>query len=226
MTEKEPDFIVYMREMFAKHGGDWDAIQKKLNEVFPVSRKDSEQMAVFGHFYFYICAPHKMEQRDELRIVGMTSLIEAMMAEVEFKDPFVYFEEELKGKNSIEDFSDFKKKYYEKYGATKKVLKYFEDFVSKEDTMEILEGIKLIDKATSEKSSLKDLEQFAKFLYQMRNDFVHNANMRNFCPEDCFASLLMIGKNIYDVRVPASSILNVFEKSFVTFWQRKYEKFK
>ena len=221
MSTEEPKFETYMRAMFIKHGSDYDAIQDRLNQLFPESRKDRERMSIYGHFYYYICAPWKDDTREELQIVGMTSLIEAMMADTEFQTPFEYFKSEFAGQNSILDFAGFEKGYLERYGTGKRVREYFKNYISEKDAANILGSILVVDKQTSKKSPLEDLEQLAKLLYQMRSDFVHNAHMRNFAPKDCFAALVVIGKKIYDIRVNIPAVLDIFEKSFVAFWSAK-----
>lgn len=224
MSIEEPKFLNYMRTMFTKHGGDFDLIKEKFYTTFESSPEERDKLYVYGHFYYFICTPDKKETREELQIVGMTSLIEAMMTNIDFKDPFQYFESEFPGQKTINDFTEFKKGYLEKYGATKKVTEYFKHYVSSNEASAILGNINLVDKKTAIKKPFDNLDQLARFLYQMRSDFVHRADMQSLCPTHCFAALVGVGGKIYDVRVDISVILSIFEKSFVLFWARRYEE--
>ncbi|MFA6177961.1 MAG: hypothetical protein WC694_03675 [Candidatus Paceibacterota bacterium] len=226
MSIEEPLFLEFMKNMFSKHGSDFNVIKEKFYTTYYSSPKDRDKISVLGHFYYFICTPDKTDKkevREELQIVGITSLIDALMGDIEYKDPFVYFESTYKGKNSIEDFAKFKKEYHDKYSVNKKIVKYFNKYVSVEETENILESIKILKKKGEDEKSLKNLEELAKFLYQMRSDFVHCAEMTCFCPEYAFSSMLKIGKDYYIVSVNIATILELFEKSFVTFWQKKYD---
>lgn len=223
MSIEEPQFLAFMRTMFSKYGSDFDLIKEKFYTIYNSSPVERDKLSVYGHFYYFICTPNEKGAREELQIVGITSLIEAMMGDVTYKDPFVYFESEYRGKNSIEDFAKFKNEYSEKYSINKKIVKYFQEYMPQNDTKGILENIKIIRKNGEQMEPLKNLDELAKFLYQMRSDFVHRAEMRFLCPEHCFASMLEIGDKIYDVRVSISTILELFEKSFVSFWKNKYD---
>ncbi len=208
--------------MFKRNGGDYLALQECLNSLHPGSPRNRDKMQTLGHFYYFICEPFKDEGvRDEWRIVGITSLIEAMMSEVEFKDVFQYFESSFKGENSISDFQKFKMDYLNEYGATKKVINFFRDYVSGEDVIKIKSCIRRWDVKCSKMVPLANVDEVPKFFYQMRSDFVHKAEMQNMCSEDSFASTGYVGDNFYDIRVGMKKILEIFEKSFVLFWKNK-----
>ncbi len=86
----------------------------------------------------------------------------------------------------------------------------------------ILNKIKTVNYKTGKMSSFKDEKQFAEFLYQMRSDFVHKADMVSLCSEKYFASLISVGNKSYDVRFSIANLMEVFEKSFVNYWMQQY----
>lgn len=209
-----PEYLTATREIFKKYKEDYGLIKQRLDA------KEKDRLSVYSHFYYYMCAPHKKDTRQELQIIAMTSLIEALMNNHDFKDVFEYFDTEFKKtkeqKNIIDDVESFKKGYYAKYGATKKIVAYFELYPpSKEREQAILNGV--YEKQKKEKSwkPLENLEEFAKLLYQMRSDFVHKAMMPNF------GTTAKIGESGYRLSIGISAILEAFEESFVTYWKKK-----
>ena len=229
MSLEEPKFVDYIKKLFSSHSCDYEIIKSKFNAVYSGNTHERDRMATYSHFYYFICTPERTEPeanstREELQIVGMTSLIEAMMEDVEYMDVFAYFKSEFKDKNTIEDFRAFEADYLGKYGATKKIVNYFDKYISKEDAIEVVDEIRVWSDQSRRFESLGDLERLARLLYQMRNDFVHKARMQSFCPTNISSSSTMIGHKIYNIRVDVGSVLRIFEKSFVNYWQKKYNE--
>jgi len=226
MSLNEPDFIVFIKKVFADHGCDYVEILGKFYDVSNTSPSDWSRLAVYSHFYYFICAPDKNDVREELQIVGITSLIEAMMQKVEYKDILSYLEESefLDNNNiNISNYKTFKENYLERHGANKKIIKYFKEYISQDDANTVLKNIKKWSKEIGDFKQLNNLEQLAKFLYQMRSDFVHKAEMRNFRPNNVNMAFISVGNSHYSVNVNISEILRIFEKSFVNYWKEKYE---
>lgn len=221
MAINEPQFQNYIKEVFRKYGSDYADINKKLQSYYKDNSRKRDELEALSHFYYFICSPRDDSAREELQIVGMTSLIEAMMSETEFKDVFEYFDFINPNKNTINDFNKFKKEYLEQYGATKKIREYFNNFVSKEEAELLIKKIQVWDNKIGDFKNLKNTDDLAKLLYQMRNDFVHCAEMRFFCSTKNTISLLEIGKKCYSVEVNIFEILNLFEKSYVKYWNDK-----
>lgn len=217
MNLDQPEFVTYAQNLFSKHGADYERIKEKLQKA-----KDTKwRLAELTHFYYFICRPEKDENevRDELRIVGITSLIEAMMESEGYQDVFTYFESNFSSKNSIEDVAQFKKEYLSKHGSNRKIVKYFESYFSKDDLEEFFESIKIWSQEKKNFIKFKKPEELAKFLYQMRSDFVHKADMKSFCPKSAHVALLHVGGKWYDVKIKMEKVLEVFEKSFVKYWE-------
>lgn len=137
MSLEEPPFLNFIQARFKENDADYDSIASMTY----ASEKD--RLAVQAHFYYFICKPDQSDVREELRIVGITSLIEAMMQEVKYKGPFEYFESEYRDQNSIGDFKAFKAEYLAKYGAAKKVREYFDKYLSGNDKKILLASIKV-----------------------------------------------------------------------------------
>lgn len=229
MSTEDPEFLSYIRGVFNTNNCDFDEINTKIHDSFPDNVEEREKLAISSHFYYYICTPHKNIKdgpREELQIVGMTSLIESLMNENKYLDAFEYFNNEYPKQNEIKDFKKFRNDYLIKYGCTNKIVKYFNEYFDKNEVNDILSKIEIWSTQNNRHSKLDSIESLAKLLYQMRSDFVHNADMRGFCPEHCESALVYVGKKYYSIRgVNIKTILNIFEKSFVRYWKIKVIKY-
>ncbi|HAO64549.1 TPA: hypothetical protein DCQ44_01040, partial [Candidatus Taylorbacteria bacterium] len=81
MSIDEAKLLIYMTEMFKRHGEDFDQIKSKFDTVYKDSPALRDRLPTYGHFYYFICAPGQAGVREELQIVGVTSLIDAMMGD-------------------------------------------------------------------------------------------------------------------------------------------------
>ncbi len=227
MGLEEPKFVTFIQNIFTKYECDYEGIKNKFYSVFNDNPKKRDNLATLSHFYYFICTPDKINTsnliREELQIVGITSLIEAMMEEFEYKDVFSYFASEFPDKNKIEDFQEFKNTYLIKYGATRKIVNYFKEYIPKEEADIVLSKIKKWSSKDKKSIPLSRLEELAKFLYQMRSDFVHNAEMRCLRPHNVNSASMKVGDNYYTLTAGIADVLSIFEKSFVTYWKKKYE---
>lgn len=212
MKNNEPKFIIYIRGLFRENNSNYDVVSERLTE------QNKKRLERYAHFYYWLCKSRQSGEREELIIVAITSLMEAMMSEVEFKDVFEYFNNEYRGKNSINDFEKFKNDYLQKYGAARKVKEYFNKYTTDEDISNLGIGIYKKDDLVS-----LDREKVAEFLYGMRSEFVHQARMRNFKPSDVeFMYTSMNGKG-YKVKCDVKCFKLVFEKSFIRYWEEKLQ---
>ncbi|MFA6340797.1 MAG: hypothetical protein WCX27_00950 [Candidatus Paceibacterota bacterium] len=231
MSLDEPIFVEYIKKVFRKYDCDYELIKNTLNYIFNENPSEKDRLAIYSHFYYFICTPDKIDKeidsiREELQIVGITSLIEAMMGDDKYKDAFAYFESEFPNKNEIADVCKFKKDYFAKYGANTKIVNYFEKYIPKVEADKILSGIKKWSSKDKKSIPITNLDELARFLYQMRSDFVHKAEMRCFCPSDANLAAITVGDKYYILTVRISEILDIFEKSFVNYWKEKYETYK
>lgn len=217
MSSTKEKFQNYITNFFNQNNSDYSKVYNSLSEA------DKEKLYRYSHFYYYICNPDdKLDKvREELKIVGITSLMEVMMSEVDYKNPFEYFETEHSGKNSIGDYTKFKKDYLLKYGAMRRVKEYFNNYVLAEDVKDVFQNIEVWSKKVNDFKPLKSLDAVAKLLYQMRSDFVHKAKMRGFNVPKVSFSAREIGTEVYKISINISVILKIFEKSFVKYWEEK-----
>jgi uncharacterized protein YlzI (FlbEa/FlbD family) len=216
MSYSDLEYMKYVKDLFKENSSDFDLVLSKL------APEDQERIKVATHFYYYICNPGNEETREEFKIIGLTSVIEYLMAGVVYKDPFKYFESEYeKDEITKDDYKYFKNSYLGKYGTTRKVVRYFDMYIPREDVEHVLDNITKLNKRGDKGEKFKDVEQLAKFIYVMRSEFVHNADMQLLCPPQYDFSLTEVGGKSYIVKVDIESILKIFEKSLVTFWEEK-----
>ena len=218
MAIEEPQFRDFMKKIFIESGVDYD---KWVNLL---TNSQKEKIEEYTHFYYFIC---ESETREEFRLIGMNSLIETLMQEVEFKDVFNYFESEYKDTNIIKDYQNFKKEYLEKFGAAKKIKEYFRKYITEEDQKDLFSNVEVFkgnkDDVNGKYAPLENVDQFASFLYQMRSEFVHQAKMCNFCPSHCEAAVMEVGDKYYFTDLNINSIMKIFERSYVKYWIDKFK---
>ena len=217
MSLSNIEFIDYMKVMFKAHGSDWD-------EIIQLLPKPNHRFMALAHFYYFICRyPNKREKeiREELQLVGVISIIEALMSEIDYLGVFEYFKSTYPGANSIEDMGKFRKEYLEKFGASKKVREYFKKYISegKEEVENF--GIEIINKDKTGSCPLKRISQIADFFYDMRSNFVHNARMSYLRPPNASLTLTYVNEKSYIVKISIESFLKIFERSFVRCYKEK-----
>ena len=117
MSLIETEFLEFIRAVFRNNGANYESFLSK-----PIG-DEGDKMQILCHFYYFICMPNKDRVRDELRIIGMTSLMEAMMSE-KYVSPFDYLKE-IPKKESVENFQKFRENYFNNHGLVKKVKNYF-----------------------------------------------------------------------------------------------------
>lgn len=193
-------------------------LKKFLDKLGEEKQKRLEK---FAYFYYYICQPYASHNdvREELRLIGITSLIEGMMQEVEHKDFFQWFESTYKD-NKIEDYSKTKEEYLKQFGAISKIKAYFENYILEEDKKSLLECIKPF-KNNSGFVQVDSIIKIATFLYSMRSEFVHEARMCCLCPENCHLACICVNGKPYEVNIRIEEFMEIFERSFILFWKKQ-----
>ncbi len=162
-------------------------------------------------FYYRIVQPlNENGICDELRLIAIASLIEKMMASEKFKTFFEWYKD-AHGQDVISDLTKAKEEYDLIFGCTKKIRNYFSDYLDPRDQKLLIGSF---DKVMS-------IEKIANWFYQMRNEFVHQAKLRNFCPSDVTSVGVFVNKKPIMISVTIEQFINIFEKSFVIFWKRK-----
>lgn len=219
------------KNIFNEHGyfltdNDWDNFVQKLDE------DSKDKLAKLSHFYYFLFRKEvsKTSVRNELILVTITSIIEAMMSEIKFIDFHSWFASK-KSKAFIDEANkqtDLKKsldylwdEYIKRFGASKKIHVFFNNYLSKEDVKILLRSIKKWDNVKEDFVEFENIPSLSKVLYQMRSDFVHEAKMRNFCENDSMGYLIMIGKKCYDLKLTRNDFIKIFEKCFINYFSEK-----
>jgi len=207
-------YLLILKKIFNKD-------EPYLKEILDKLGDKKGKLEKFAHFYYYICQPYANDGnvREELRLIGITSLIEGMMQEIEYKDFFQWFESTYKV-NKIEDYLKIKEEYLEQFGATRRIKSYFESYILEGDRDSLLECIKPF---TNQNGFVRfnSIDKIAQFLYSMRSEFVHIARMHSLCPEDCHLAAICVHGKPYKVNIKISEFMKIFERSFINFWEKK-----
>lgn len=227
-------FEIYTKSFFPKYE---DIFNFFVEKDFKEEKINLENSA---HFYFYICKPHIQEKiytaiqvksdeceerqiRDEIRIVGICSIIETLMTKENYKDPFEYLDSKYVKQNKIiENLENIRIEYFNIYGLTKSVKEYFSKYIRIDDQKTLLNSLKKYDIDKKIFLELNDIDQLAALFYEMRSDFVHNIGMPQFCPLYAESSYFFKDKKSYSMEMNADTFLRIFEKSFVNYWTEKF----
>jgi hypothetical protein len=205
---------------------EWKEFYNGLNE------EAKEELGKFSHFYYFICKPYMnfrnddiSGNREELSIVGITSLMEVMMEleGYEYKTFFEWYESmDNKEKSITKDYEELKKGYSDRYGAAKKVRRYFDKYIiDEDDKRSLLDSIERYSERREKFVKFKDIKGIANVLYDIRSNFVHNAKMGYLCPPQARISFLIIGEKPYKVRMHLETLMKIFENSFIHYWEEK-----
>lgn len=182
MALAEPVFVNYARKMFQANGSDYDSLKAVFGEEFEV----------FCHFYYFICRPEDSEDemRDELRFVGMTSLMEALVDKLPHSPK----------------------------GYREKVRSYFKHYFAHDEEEMSPMGISLWNEGTKDFIPLTKVQEVADFLYSMRSEFVHEAQMHGLNSTKVDQTLTKVKSGYYEITLSVDDFLRRFEASFVLYW--------
>lgn len=216
------------REIFRSHNyflkkDEWDGFICKL---IP---KDKQKLGDLSHFYFFLFRSEYDENtRNELILVVTTSIIEKLESEIKFLNFFDWYKKQKKKIGIQGKFKDILNKletdYLKEHGATKKIEYFFNKHINTASKAHLLDSIEKYNINNKKFEKLKSIEEVAKFMYAMRSDFVHKAEMRNFCPRDCIGLGASIDKKTYDLSLTAESFIQIFEEAFIDFYMQKVDK--
>lgn len=207
---------------------DIDDLQKKTKSL----EDDAlEKLSDLARFYYSQCKnPGFSGMLDpSFKLIIMSSMIESLMSSEEFLEfEAWYFKEcssETKKNAEQRNFNNAIKllwqKYKSRHGAYRKFKKFFESFLSKDEQQKLLNGFSSVD----DEAMKIDVDQVAKWLYQMRSNFVHNAEHVNLAEQnpyydDQFVADIVGGDSII-TSINIDSILSIFEKGFLRYFGLK-----
>ncbi len=215
------DFEVYAEKMFEKYDSNFFDIKNKLD------KQNYNNIEKFLHFYYHICSFDQKDWREEFKLIGIVSLIEALMSlDTPYTDIFQYLNSHKNTKKennilTVQNFSQVKDEYYQLHGCVRKVKEYFSFYFDKNEIENFYKSIEKFDEKNNVWTTFNNLEQFCIFIYEMRSDFVHKAHMVSFCPIEAISLTQKIGGKYYVNEGHFDEFLHIFEKSFVKFWEKK-----
>lgn len=185
-----------------------------------------QNAVTFSYYYQSVCTPY--DTRDDssvqnaLRLIGLASLIEAMMHNLPGNEPFEDFLswwEKQKTDLLLKEFRCVKERYLTLHGTTRKFVDFVEQYFSSEDK-EVLQK-RIFYRGRNGDAQLTeqtlDAKNIARLLYQIRSDFVHAGQIHNFRFGRVFTALISVQGKIYDFRLSIIELLRMFERAFAKY---------
>lgn len=220
MTEgyftREKEIISEAKEVFGRFG-DVEDVYSKLE------KPEKEKFLRICFFYYH--RYYKIKNIDEgLILIIIASSIEALVSEVKYKDFRSWYLSECKDRGlPIEELLEQYKKIY---GASKKFVYFWENFVSDGDREDFEEGSYYLDPGYNRhKLSIKEA---SKLLYQLRSDFVHNAeyvpiaNDKEPSKNRTFLGSGFTYKKVhYFLGIEMNTLASIFEKGFINYFKQR-----
>lgn len=202
----------WLKEVFMKHDyhPDWSGLDEKKRN----------QLNELGFFYYHIASPYHEDDedvRDELRIVVITSLMEAIMSTEPYEDFMSWLSKEIRDTISKSELDSLKEKYLKQYGLTRKVREFINKYFLPADKAAILESLEVFDKAKRDWKPIKNLDEFTNILYTIRSEFVHSAQMGGFCSTNAHRALTTVGNDHISTSLTIVQIMDAFERSFINY---------
>lgn len=207
-------------DLFRERG----AVQEKdqLIKFLQQLGKRKERLLDYVYFYYHIARPDIQEEnavREELKLIAVTSVIESMMNDVHggYK-AFPEWYKKVKSTTFVPDIDKAFDEYNDFHGAVRNFKRFFQEFLDTKQQAELCTLIQKVDSEGLEK--MESIEKLAGLLYDMRSEFVHDAQMTSFCaPNVIFSGMAVKGK-AYLSTLQINELLKFFEKGFVRYWER------
>lgn len=183
-----------------------------------LSEAEQEKFFSLSIFYRNFVKNPPMEEfvKNSFAVLMVFSLIEALMAE----EKFITFPEFLhKNFKPIIDKKDLRSRedrYYDKFGATRKAMDFFEKYVD-EDCKKLFRYAIRYCKKYKEKSEDEIIKRNIRLFYKWRSDFVHSAKMPLELTED--QGIYKEGKNAINVPYKPEDLRILFEHGFLRYFK-------
>lgn len=195
---------------------EWDARMKAMCEGC------REKFTRLMHFYCHIAQPYVAKDdgfaiRDEVRLVAIASVIEALMSDeeyVEFKDWFAKKYRTLRqSEKPLPAFQTLVDEYHAVFGTTNKFKKFFERFLADDDRDLFKDRVIIYEEGGVSHSA--EPSEISDFLYVRRSQFVHEARMMTLGNE-ATRSLMHYGrkKKIVSARVSVDDLMVAVQRVF------------
>ena len=155
--------------------------------------------------------------RDEFKLIISISIIEDLMSGSDYVKIENYLKINLK---NLKDFDSIVKKYYSEFGLTRKVRKFWDNYLSNSEQEELCSLVKKVRlNPKDEESKPMELKDLANLLYQIRSSFVHSAELSIFFKNE-IADYAVISKNKKNIisRLTIDKYLEFFEIGFIRYF--------
>lgn len=214
--------IIEASTIFDKYFGSHSEFEEFFVQLEPV---DKEKFLELSHFYYCWCRDPDIYDvlDDSFKLIIMTSIIEALMSDQDFKEFNDWFYSECQEDIIIDakEIDDLKgqikflwNEYKKVHGSTKKVKIFFDTYANEDDQNQLIRGFKPLDKRPV------TFNHIVKFLYKMRSNFVHNADMVML--SDGRGSLgHVIDGRFLSIRMTIGGILEIFERGFIEYFKTR-----
>lgn len=198
-----------------------EGLESFVNKVSSFKDEKLKRLVDLSHFYYVQCKDPKIFEKvdDSLKLIVMSSLIESLLANYSHKEFIDWYNINQNNIPSCQDKIEMANQinclwneYKKEHGAHKKFRNFFEQKLNEEEQNNLLSGFSRFDYREIK------IDDIARWLYQMRSDFVHNASLV-ILPEinktkDIELWHIVNGIPL-TITININLILDIFEKGFL-----------
>lgn len=157
------------------------------------------------------------------KFIALISLIEHLMGKEDFVDFYAWINKNH-NRNQVIDEESLKslyEAYKEQHGCIKKFTTFFQEYLSAQTQKGVCEKVSSYLKTNE---GLKDrepyvIEKIAQELYQIRSDFIHNAELVVKLDEG--RMLFRKSTKIFEIMsINMIDMKNIFKEGFISYWTR------
>ncbi|MHB8086670.1 MAG: hypothetical protein ACYDH2_00325 [Anaerolineaceae bacterium] len=202
----------------------------KYNEIDSLENR-SEFLRVISRYHYLVKDLSYSSLKShglELEFVSVTHKFITIIALIEslyHEDKYIDFYEWLMRENSFsitkDDLKNAYKNYKKEFGSRKSVIHFFSSLES-DIISYIQESITLLSIKSDSINDKTSIEDLSKLLYQIRSDFIHNAELVVELSE--VSTLSKRNKKPYLFEISLSTFCKVFELGVLNFFNIKPEK--
>lgn len=202
---------------------------KILDTYNKLTDKSKDKFLRITFFYYWRCYKirQKVNDLDEgMMFIVITSSIEALMSKKKHKSFLDWLDLECEDKTL--PVKELLGKHGEEYGATRKFIKFWNNYVEDKDKKDLEENSYYFDSEYKKcKLSIGDI---AKLLYNLRSDFVHDANYVPIANDrEPAANRTFLGSYFeyervyYFLGTTMDNLASIFEKGFEKYFKKEIE---
>lgn len=215
-------FLPFAKEIFSKHFPfskgenqiiDFDNFYNKLSD------KNKDKILKISFFYYYrgwkLMQKEKWyeEVMEDFIFIVLISITECLVSKDNYEEFIDWIEKNHKESMTIKAEKEI---YLKKFGSTQKFKQFFNTYLLEEDRESFIDKIKAYSEK-DKKSNPISIDEIASLFYNLRSDFVHNAN---YIPLSAQAdgSSFFYGKRGYSVWKRFTEIVLIFERGFINYF--------